>query len=158
MAEDKKNILEGIIGEDGYTRIDIVKVAFMDYIVARQRVEFIQRSMAPNLPKHSYSKRVKGVKKKRCNSVKRVNTAKPFSRTIVVQANARSKYRGIFNELMLAQTHVNEMYERFEALAKQLTPAEQQSIITGQDLPVNVMAKSPGKQSIVTQINSSKDE
>jgi len=140
----KKSLLEEAVGQSGYTRIEVVKIAYMEYLISQQNARAMSDIFGQNLPKKLYSTR-KGVKKIQFMAGK-------------TGAIPKSKHLIMFDKLMRAQQRVGLAYDRFEMLAKQLSPIEQASIIGGYDVPVNVFADKPKKQSIVTQINSSPAE
>jgi len=149
-----KTLLEEAVKDSGYTRIEIVKVAYMDYLVSERQVRALQNVLGGNLPKHTYNDRVGGMKRiDRTSALRRGN--RKLGINITRSAGKTSKHMKFFDKLMTAQQRSGYLYDRFEALARQLTPEEQNSIMTGVPLPVNVMADKPKKQSIVTQINSS---
>lgn len=155
MAKEQNgaSLLEQAVKETGYTRIDIVKIAYMEYLAAKRQAQVMQDMQSEKLPKHRYGKRKNGVKKKFGDSAIKFGSRK--DKSLQRSFAEGSKYLEMFKKMLSAQQNMTNLYQRFEALAKQLTPEEQQSIISGQEIPVNVMAKAPRKQSIVTQINSS---
>lgn len=155
--QKKNNLLDEAVSQTGYTRIEIVKIAYMDYLVAQRKAKNMQDVFSSNLPKHTYSNRVNGRKKIQHQSALRVGDRKMGMR-VIRSANSGSKHILAFNALMKAQQAVGFYYDRFEALAKQLNKSEQYEIMHGVPLPVNVMADEPKKQSIVDVINSSENE
>ena len=118
-----------------YSNIDLVKVAYMKMVIARRIATALSEvvngktgvgSKGGHLPQKVYLKR-----------------KSHLSDAFIAAHNKRlrkPKYIAMFDKLMAAQQEYMKSQAEFELLAKNLTPEEQQSIITGRAYPSNVLA------------------
>lgn len=109
-----------------YTRVELVKIAYMATVVARRQMDNISKVVSSPLPKKLYNER-----KSHRNDI--FITSK-------IGRERKPKYIKMFDVLLKAQQNYQKAQTNFEGLAKNLTLAEQNEIMGGFTLPVNVTA------------------
>jgi len=116
--------------EEGYqyTRIDIVKIAYMAMIIARRQMQAMSQVVSAPLPQKLYRTR----KSHKSMDFIAKKTGVP----------RKPKYIALYDKLLAAQQNFMKAQANFEGLAKELTPNEQLEI-RGLPVPTNALADKP---------------
>jgi len=120
----KENLEEGY----QYTRIDLVKIAYMAMIIARRQMQAMSKVVSAPLPQKIYHTR----KSHKSMDFIAKKTGVP----------RKPKYIALYDKLLAAQQNYMKAQANFEGLAKELTKQEQAEI-TGTAYPTNALADTP---------------